>query len=479
MTLMKNKILFALVVLMTIGSIYSCSDWLDVKPQSQVKDEELFSTESGFKEALSGVYSLLVTEPLYTKELRFGMAGVLAREWSYYTTITSGYAGEEGYDYTVSATENRIEAIWKGLYNTIANANVILEVIDSKKSVFKGVNYNIIKGEALALRAFCHFELLRYFGVSWTVNPNKPAIPYVKTYAPVQSPQLTVSLVIDKVLEDLEDAMELLKSDPIYTRKIITELEDNGYLMNRQRHLNYYAVKGLQARVYLYKKDYVNAKLCAREVINSGVFTWVSQNDMIAMNDPAGATEQLWAIDVQSLSTIATNYFSSSAGSGVFPIYSERLALYYGDERQDDYRYMYLFENGTGANSNSRYLRKLYTPNLEDSYYQNKMTMLKISEMYYIVAESCYFTSDDYMAPINEVRHMRGLNTASQPVNFINFLTTEFRKDFLGEGQLFLFYKRHNMESIYDSAADLIGLKAYTFPLPNSETQAADREDNR
>lgn len=188
MKFMKIKILLVLVVLITIGSMSSCSDWLDVKPKSQVKDGELFSSESGFKEALSGVYSLLVTESLYTKELRFGMSGVLAREWSYYTTVSSGYAGEERYDYTVSATENRIEAIWEGLYNAITNTNVILEVIDGKKSVFNGVNYNIIKGEALALRAFCHFELLRYFGVSWAVNPNQPAIPYVKAYAPVQSP---------------------------------------------------------------------------------------------------------------------------------------------------------------------------------------------------------------------------------------------------------------------------------------------------
>jgi len=479
MTIMKNKILSVLVVLITTGIMCSCSDWLDVKPKSQVKDHELFSTESGFKEALSGVYSLLVTEPLYTKELRFGMAGVLAREWSYYTTVSGGYAGEESFDYTVTATENRIEAIWKGLYNTIANANVILEVIDSKKSIMSELNYNIIKGEALALRAFCHFELLRYFGVSWTVNSNQPAIPYVTAYAPLQTPQLTVSQAVDKVLKDLADALELLKSDPIFTKKVITELDDNGYLMNRQLHLNYYAVKGLQARVYLHKKDYVNARLCANEVINSGVFTWVSQNNMIAVNDPAGATEQLWAINVQSLSTIATNYFSTSSGSGVFPVYSERLAIYYGDERQDDYRFMYLFENGTGANSNSRYLRKFNTSLLEDSYYRNKMTMLKLSEMYFIVAESNYYTSDDYMTPVNAVRNARGVKTATQPENFINFLTNEFRKDFLGEGQLFLFYKRQNLAGIYDSTADLIGLKAYTFPLPKSETQAAQRENNR
>lgn len=36
----------------------SCNNWLDVDPKSQVKDKDLFASEMGFKEALSGVYSL-------------------------------------------------------------------------------------------------------------------------------------------------------------------------------------------------------------------------------------------------------------------------------------------------------------------------------------------------------------------------------------------------------------------------------------
>ena len=37
----------------------SCNNWLDVDPKSQVKDKDLFASEMGFKEALSGVYSLM------------------------------------------------------------------------------------------------------------------------------------------------------------------------------------------------------------------------------------------------------------------------------------------------------------------------------------------------------------------------------------------------------------------------------------
>ena len=74
----------------------SCNDWLDVEPKSQVKDKDLFSSESGFKEALAGVYSIMTQECLYGKELTFGMLGVLAQEWDYQPT---DYNDDKDYKY--------------------------------------------------------------------------------------------------------------------------------------------------------------------------------------------------------------------------------------------------------------------------------------------------------------------------------------------------------------------------------------------
>ena len=63
-----TKILLIGCLLVTV----SCNNWLDVDPKSQVKDKDLFASEMGFKEALSGVYSLMTKEGLYGKELTFG-----------------------------------------------------------------------------------------------------------------------------------------------------------------------------------------------------------------------------------------------------------------------------------------------------------------------------------------------------------------------------------------------------------------------
>ena len=91
-----------------------------------------------------------------------------------------------------------------------------------------------------------------------------PAIPYSTDLSYRVFPQLTVAQVAESVKNDLLDAEQLLLADPILTGEEITELDDNGYLMNRQVHLNYYAVKALQARLYMWMKDYTEADLCHR-----------------------------------------------------------------------------------------------------------------------------------------------------------------------------------------------------------------------
>ncbi|MDR0545291.1 MAG: RagB/SusD family nutrient uptake outer membrane protein [Odoribacteraceae bacterium] len=466
---MKYKIIIAALLLA------SCSEWLDVEPRSQVKDEELFSSEAGFKEALAGVYALLATDALYVKELRFGMLGVLAREWDYQNT---SYADETTYNYEGANPTNRIEGIWTGLYNAIANANVILEVIDEKKHLFSGANYPVIKGEALALRAFIHFDLLRCFGATPGEGPDRPAIPYVARYTSLQSPQLTVAGVIEKVLADLDSATFYLQADPIRTGEKITETVDNGYLINRQLHLNYYAARGLQARVLLYNKDYARAAESAREVINSGRFPWTTQQRLINGADYTGAAEQLWGIDVNNLSAISEAYFQTTGGNNVFSITSASLMSYH-ENITDDYRYLYLYNVGEGANSNSRYIAKYNASSSDSLYYSNKMAMIKIAEMHFILAEALQRDRQDFLPALNAAREARGVAPLTAVADFDAALASEFRKEFIGEGQLFFHYKRKQMENIPNTDLNPVELKAYVFPLPKSEREAANRQDNR
>lgn len=481
--------IIACCLLLSTTLLISCNDWLDVQPRSQVEDNKLFESESGFKEALAGVYSSMVSEKTYAKEMLFGTMGVLGQEWDEFPS--ADYLDMDDYNYSNTLSALQISNIWATSYNSIANANNIINKIDEKKGLFSADNFNIIKGESYALRAFLHFDLLRCFGASYEQNPDMPAIPYCTELTYRVFPQLTVKAVADKIEKDLLEAETLLKSDPIYTGRKITEVDDSGYLMNRRVHLNYYAVKGLQARLYMWMHEYEKATLCAQEVIKSNVFKWAVGDDMAKGYDYACAPEQLFALNVLTLSTLADTYFNEDENATSFSLKSSNLIEYY-DNNTDDYRYLYQFASGTKSEYvDYRYLTKFNDSQIDKdlalssreepaSFYKDKIPLIRLGEMYLILSECQYRASGSGLEALNKLRVERNLAALENaPADYYLELIREYRRELIGEGQLFFLYKRLNRASVIGSDADMIGEKAYTFPIPISETDASQRENNR
>ncbi|MCA5006572.1 RagB/SusD family nutrient uptake outer membrane protein [Sphingobacterium bovistauri] len=477
--MIKHKFIYIIVaagLLMTT----SCEKWLDVEPKSQVKANELFDTEDGFKEALAGVYTILTEKALYGREMTYGMMGVLSHEWTSYST---SYKDDSEHNYLSILTRNRIDAIWSNMYKAIANTNMILENIDSK-NVFKADNKAIIKGEALALRAFIHFDLVRLFGVNYTTNSSQRAIPYVELYTSKQTKQYTVNEIIDKVIADLESAKELLKVDPIFTGKTITEANDRGYLLNRQLHLNYYAVEALLARVYLYKGDYTNAQKYAENVLKAQKFGFSTQKNIADKVDLSGAPEQIFALQINTLHQDAVNHLTPNGDGPIFSLSATVAETYFGAEFSNDYRYLYLLENGTGANATQKYTLKYTEPTVPNTitnpeYFRQKMPIIMLSELYFILGECANQNGSDALVHINPVLAARGINTLTNYNDFRTLMTNEFRKEFLATGQLFFYYKRINQERIQNYAENLVTNKSYTFPIPETEYEFADRLPNK
>ena len=75
--------------------------------------------------------------------------------------------------------------------------------------------------------------------------------------------------------------------------------------------------------------------------------------------------------------------------------------------------------------------------------------MIRLTEMYFIAADCSYESNkDEAVEYLKKVRKMRG---ASQTVKtdsyeaFVKDLTTEAKREFLGEGQMFYWYKSHKL----------------------------------
>ncbi len=150
-------------------TLCSCSDWFDVSPKTDVKAAELFESEDGFMEALAGIYVSMTDDAAYGDNLSFGMLDQMAQ---LYDMIPDGATDRsEIYDYTNTTsggynTKGKLADSWGKAYNIIANANNLLKWLDEKgvTVITNEQTRNMIRGEALAIRAYVHFDVLRGWG---------------------------------------------------------------------------------------------------------------------------------------------------------------------------------------------------------------------------------------------------------------------------------------------------------------------------
>ncbi len=490
------KKLTIVLILFTALSTLSCSKWLDIQPESEIDKSVLFATEDGFKEALIGVYTRCAKDDLYGKELTVGTPEVLAQNYALSSNDPLRYQQTKLFKYNDGNFIGRKDNIWKGLYNGIVNANLILTEIDQKKQLFTGSNYQLIKGESLALRAYLHFDALRLFAPAPVVNDKTEAIPYVTGYSNKSTKLSTVSQVLDSVVRDLEEAKELLKIDPIRLKSYVvgyptvgdtlknSELQDKSlFLQNRRHRLNYYAVCGLLARTYLYKGDKTKALLNAREVIDVKKFPWTNATDFLAVDadkkDRIFYKELLFAWYIPAMNSTYNNDWFQDNNSAIYLDQDEAKTIYeVAGAGGGDMRYTQWFGTVSVGNSFISPIHKYRRNTLGDSFAANLHYLvapaIRLAEIYYIAAECSYETAPAQAAAwLNEVREHRGIG---QKVDISTYsklqseLLKEYRKEMFAEGQLFFAYKRLNVPIVGQQGTTIpANQQIYVWPLPDDE----------
>ena len=156
---MKKNIIYSLSLFLLL-SLSACNQWLGVEPKTEIKSDKMFENETGFRDALIGCYMMMADSTLYGRESTVCFFDVLAQQYDMATN--NPYNNLKQYRY--ESYTGTIDGIWQKTYRIIANLNALLEVSDEKKAILHPTTYGIIKGEAIGLRAFLHFELLRIFG---------------------------------------------------------------------------------------------------------------------------------------------------------------------------------------------------------------------------------------------------------------------------------------------------------------------------
>ena len=247
-----ERIPIRITALLVMTTLAAC-DFLDIDTPGIVNRDKMFENEQGFIDAMNGVYASMADADLYGEQLSFGFVDEIAQ--LYYndyeaneTTLTKTF----DLRYRDEDVRPQIDAIWSKAYNTIASANSVLDNIS-------GHDFAIlprIRGEALTVRAFLHFDLLRLFAPN-IERGDEQAIPYVEHFSISPVERSTVREVYERIVADLTEAYGLLRDAQPASGRTPEEL-----------YVSQYAAAALLARVCNWGGDHETAERYALSLIH-------------------------------------------------------------------------------------------------------------------------------------------------------------------------------------------------------------------
>lgn len=406
---MKTRIL---LIILTIPLLFgSCLK--DVNPSDSLTTGTITQTTQGLRQALNGAYALFKdhvefngTTDLNNMYLRqyFQMSDFASDDIVCGQTTTDPLYYSFSLNHTPTQTNSRY--FWYISYKIINDVNTVMEAAEGIQNPDEVVNQLI--GECYFLRAFCHFNLVKFYARPFTQDAAVPGIILrTSTSDPAAKARSTVAEVYASVIADAQKGASL---------------------MGQQRGVQYAskeAAWALLSRAYLYKGNNDSTIYYSTQVINSGRFTLTTADGFRSMfANAGGSTETILCVafttvdDYGKAGSIASMIYSdgNSGWGEEFASQSLRDTM---SAHPEDARWSYIVPQEDGAGD-------LQKKNGIETYYITKFSsqggsptlsspiLFRLAEMYLNRAEASAKAGNTTGAlnDLDEIRKNRGLQNA-------------------------------------------------------------------
>lgn len=282
----------AFITIFVALGLTSCKDFLSLSPEYQINEVNYYQSESDYETALVGIYDKL-------QQLHYINFLYPAEQITDNTTINSYTWTTEAAEFDdagVTSANAIVNSIWTSCFTAIAYSNNILARIDDIS--ITEAKRNQFKGEALFIRAYCYFNLVRLYGEIPIVNVAFRSPNEISSFDMTRQP---VSNVYAQIEDDLKQASTLL----------------NGISLAKTR-ASKGAAKTLLGKVYLTEGQYANAAVILKEVIDMNTYSLVSNYKSMFDGTKEESGESIFEIGYLSGNLGEGNYFSSMYTPGLF-----------------------------------------------------------------------------------------------------------------------------------------------------------------
>jgi starch-binding outer membrane protein, SusD/RagB family len=485
---MKANKIYLLITILTASLLFgACKKVLEQEPQNTFDVTTRYQTLEDFSFSLNGTYGLFRRGNYYGNGSS-GSFSTLPDMMSDNTLETT--ASLVNYtslaNWTYAADDDNIRNTWLQAYAIISQANLTLNGTGQSKKIDDFLaNPNteeeaaIIKGQALAIRAMVHFDLLRYFATDFKRNSTALGVPYI-TSVEISNPQNlptrpTVKQTYDAIETDLLAALDLLED----------------YSSGNKYNIDYVGVHAILSRMYLYAEEFGKAIQYASPAITAVPVATLAQYPGI-WRDESNA-DIIWKCSFNAgEGDPAANLYFASGNRNSFRMHSSVISLY----TMNDTRYNIFtasINGGAGFDGNPRRVivkfrgKNMFTDNVVD------WKVFRTSEQLLIRAEAYARRngSGDVALAIADLNTLRSRRISSYTnlagltaANTLIEIARERRRELFGEGHRWFDLKRTtktiNRNPDCESAAAAAGTqcelasndRAWTWPIPQSEIDA-------
>ncbi len=257
-------------------TILGCRKFIDVPlPNTETFPDIIFSNDVNATGAIIGIYGKMIANNAWasgnTRSVTL-LSALSADELENYSTLT---IPREFYENTININNTAIEtAFWDEAYQYIYAANAALEGLRKPNGVSDETKMQL-EGEALFIRAFCHFYLVNLFG-------DVPYLTSTDYKANIVMGRTPKDEVYRLMVADLKDAQAKLKET--YAAA--------GGTTGRMRP-NKFTAMAFLARVYLYMANWKEAEIQAGAVIDYTTLYGLDSLNGVFLKD---SRETIWQL---------------------------------------------------------------------------------------------------------------------------------------------------------------------------------------
>lgn len=226
-------------------------EFLDRKPLGQLTYENFFQNAEQAIQATNAVYNQFRSWDCVGLPY-LGVTDIISDDADKGSTPNDAPFLLEVDSFTFDATNICFSTVWRGYFRVIARANVAISEIP-KIDMDPRLRDRLV-GECKFLRAYAYLLLVQWFGDLPLITRPLTGDEY---YAQERQPK---SVIYDQIERDLLDAIQVLPEKSQYAPADLGRATKG-------------AARGLLAKLYMVKKDFIKAEQYALEVINSGQYS--------------------------------------------------------------------------------------------------------------------------------------------------------------------------------------------------------------